>query len=100
MKAIFKNNFFLLISSILFLYFFFSLLDGDRGLISYFEKKNILNKLLEQEKILKIKIEDLEFKNSLLSDNLDLDFIETLIREKFIFGNKNDQIYIIQKSND
>ena len=100
MKAIFKNNFFLLISSILFLYFFFSLLDGDRGLISYFEKKNVLNKLLEQEKILKIKIEDLEFKNSLLSDNLDLDFIETLIREKFIFGNKNDQIYIIQKSND
>ena len=56
MKTIFKNNFFLLISSILFLYFFFSLLDGDRGLISYFEKKNILNKLLEQEKILKIKI--------------------------------------------
>ena len=100
MKTIFKNNFFLLISSILFLYFFFSLLDGDRGLISYFEKKNILNKLLEEEKILKIKIEDLEFKNSLLSDNLDLDFIETLIREKFIFGNKNDQIYIIQKSND
>mgnify|MGYP001181550215 FL=1 len=100
MKKIFKNNFFLLISSILFLYFFFSLLDGDRGLISYFEKKNILNKLLEQEKILKIKIEDLEFKNSLLSDNLDLDFIEILIREKFIFGNKNDQIYIIQKSND
>ena len=100
MKKIFKNNFFLLISSILFLYFFFSLLDGDRGLISYFEKKNILNKLLEEEKILKIKIEDLEFKNSLLSDNLDLDFIETLIREKFIFGNKNDQIYIIQKSND
>ena len=82
------------------MYFFFSLLDGDRGLISYFEKKNILNKLLEQEKILKIKIEDLEFKNSLLSDNLDLDFIETLIREKVIFGNKNDQIYIIQKSND
>ncbi len=82
------------------MYFFFSLLDGDRGLISYFEKKNVLNKLLEQEKILKIKIEDLEFKNSLLSDNLDLDFIETLIREKFIFGNKNDQIYIIQKSND
>ncbi len=79
MKTIFKNNFFLLISSILFLYFFFSLLDGDRGLISYFEKKNILNKLLEEEKILKIKIEDLEFKNSLLSDNLDLDFIETLI---------------------
>ena len=100
MKTIFKNNFFLLISSILFLYFFFSLLDGDRGLISYFEKKNILNKLLDEEKILKIKIEDLEFKNSLLSDNLDLDFIETLIREKFIFGNKNDQIYIIQKSND
>ena len=97
MKTIFKNNFFLLISSILFLYFFFSLLDGDRGLISYFEKKNILNKLLEQEKILKIKIEDLEFKNSLLSDNLDLDFIETLIREKFIYQLYSEVVKKVEK---
>ena len=100
MRAIFKNNYFLLISSILFLYFIFSLLDGDRGLISYFEKKNILYKLSIEEKLLEKKIDEFELKNSLLSDNLDLDFIETLIREKFIFGNKDDQIFIIEKTND
>ena len=100
MRAIFKNNYFLLISSILFLYFFFSLLDGERGLISYFEKKNILYKLSIEEKLLEKKIDEFELKNSLLSDNLDLDFIETLIREKFIFGNKDDQIFIIEKTND
>ena len=41
-------------------------------------------------------IKDLDFKNSLLSDNLDLDYIETLIRERFLFGKKNETIYIIK----
>ena len=41
-------------------------------------------------------INDLDFKNSLLSDNLDLDYIETLIRERLLFGKKNEQIYIIK----
>ena len=41
------------------------------------------------------KINDLDFKNSLLSDNLDLDYIETLIRERFLFGKENEKIYII-----
>ena len=81
------------------LYFFFNLLSGQRGLISYFEKKDILNDLKEQESLLISKIKDLDFKNSLLSDNLDLDYIETLIRERFLFGKKNEQIYII-KNND
>ena len=45
------------------------------------------------------KIEDLTFKNSLLSDNLDLDFIEILIREKFLFGKKGEKIYIIKDEN-
>ena len=91
-----KKNFFLLVSSFLILYFFFSLLSGQRGLISYFEKKDILNDLNKQESLLISKIKDLDFKNSLLSDNLDLDYIETLIRERFLFGKKNEQIYIIQ----
>ena len=43
-------------------------------------------------------IKDLDFKNSLLSDNLDLDFIETLIRERFLYGKKNEKIYIIKKN--
>jgi|TARA_B100001063_G_scaffold24283_1_gene18471 cell division protein FtsB len=91
-----KNNYFLLVSTFLILYFFFNLLSGQRGLISFFEKKQILNTLEQEESILISEIEDLDFKNSLLSDNLDLDYIETLIRERFIFGKKKEQIYIIE----
>ena len=94
-----KNNYFLLVSTFLILYFFFNLLSGERGLISYFEKKQILTDLQKQESLLIEQIKDLDFKNSLLSDNLDLDYIETLIRERFLFGKKNEIIYII-KSND
>ena len=94
-----KKNYFLLVSTFLVLYFFFNLLSGQRGLISYFEKKQFLNSLKQEELSLIEQIKDLDFKNSLLSDNLDLDYIETLIRERFIFGKKDEKIYII-KSNE
>ena len=94
-----KKNYFLIISFFLILYFFTNLLSGDRGLFSYFEKKDRLSKLEKEEILLNNKIEDLTFKNSLLSDNLDLDFVEILIREKFLFGKKGEKIYII-KSNE
>ena len=91
-----KKNYFLLISSFLIAYFFFNLVSGERGLISYYEKKQILNDLKIRELSLINQINDLDFKNSLLSDNLDLDYIETLIRERFLFGKKNEKIYIIK----
>ena len=94
-----KKNYFLLVSTFLILYFFFNLLSGQRGLISYIEKKQTLNNLQYEETLLISQIKDLDFKNSLLSDNLDLDYIETLIRERFLFGKKNETIYII-KNND
>ena len=94
-----KNNYFLLISTFLILYFFFNLLSGQRGLISYFEKKQSLKNLKNEELVLTKQISDLDFKNSLLSDNLDLDYIETLIRERFLFGKENETIIII-KNND
>ena len=94
-----KKNFFLLVTTFLIIYFFFNLLSGQRGLISYFEKKQILSDLKKEESQIISQIKDLDFKNSLLSDNLDLDYIETLIRERFLFGKKNETIYII-KSND
>ena len=75
-----KKNYLLLVSTFLILYFFFNLLSGQRGLISYFEKKEILKNLKQQESLIINQISDLEFKNSLLSDNLDLDYIESLIR--------------------
>tara|TARA_B100000401_G_scaffold407655_1_gene323991 strand:- start:217 stop:522 length:306 start_codon:yes stop_codon:yes gene_type:complete len=91
-----KNNYFLLISTFLIIYFFFNLLSGQRGLISYFDKKQYLNKLKMEEILIINKIKDLDFKNSLLSDNLDLDYIETLIRERFLYGKKNEKIYIMR----
>ena len=94
-----KNSYFLLVSFFLILYVSFNLLTGQRGLISYFEKKEILDNLKKDEFSLINQIKDLDFKNSLLSDNLDLDYIETLIRERFLFGKKNETIYII-KNND
>ena len=92
-----KKNYFLLIVTFLFIYFFFNLLDGDRGLISNLEKKDIYNELKIKENNLKIKIQDLEHKNSLLTDNIDLDFIEILIREKFLFGKPGETTYIISE---
>ena len=92
-----KKNYFTLISTFLILYFFINLLSGQRGLISYFEKKQILSSLHKEEVNLNYQINDLDFKNSLLSDNLDLDYIETLIRERFLFGKKNETIYIIKE---
>ena len=94
-----KKNYLLLIATFLILYFFFNLLSGQRGLISYFNKKNILSNLKKEEISLINKIKDLDFKNSLLSNNLDLDYIETLIRERFIFGKDKEKIYILRNEN-
>ena len=92
-----KKNYFIIIITFLFLYFFFNLLDGERGLVSYFEKKKILKNLNYKKFSLTEKIEPLEHNNSLLTTNIDLDYIEILIREKFLFGKKGDKIYIIQE---
>ena len=94
-----KKNYFLLISTFLILYFFFNLFDGERGLFSYIKKKEILKNLQQSENNYIVKIENLEYKNSLLTTNLDLDYIETLIRSKFFFGKKGETIYIISDEN-
>ena len=91
-----KKNYFILIITFLFLYFFFNLLDGERGLISYIEKKDIYEQLKKDKDVLNNKIVDLEHKNSLLTENIDLDFIEILIREKFLFGKEGETTYILK----
>tara|TARA_B100000965_G_scaffold83628_1_gene67306 strand:- start:589 stop:891 length:303 start_codon:yes stop_codon:yes gene_type:complete len=93
-----KKNYLILIFTILFLYFFFNILDGERGLISYFEKKNKLEELKNKKIILSNKVNDLENKNLLLTETLDLDYIEILIREKFLFGKDNEKIYFIKNN--
>ena len=91
-----KKNYFLLISTFLIIYFIFNLLDGERGLFSYFKKTTLLNNLKEEKKELEGRIENIQFKNLLLTDNLDLDYIEILIRKKFLFGNKGETLYIVK----
>jgi len=98
MFAKIKKNYFILVFTILFLYFFFNLLDGERGLISYFEKKSILNELNYEKIEIKNKIDELEIKNSLLTDHLDLDYIEILIRQKFLFRKEGEKIFLIKNN--
>jgi len=93
-----KKNYFLLISTSLIFYFCFNLFTGDRGLFSYYKKNNILEKLEIEEIKLTKKLQDLNLKNSLLTNNLDLDYIEILIRKKFLFGKKNETLYIIKNN--
>ena len=99
MFKIIKKNYFLLITTFVILYFLFNLLDGERGLFSYIKKKEILKNLQKSEQDYVDKIENLEFKNSLLTTNLDIDYIETLIRSKFFFGKKEETTYIISNDN-
>ena len=94
-----KKNYFLLIVTFLILYFFFNFLDGERGFFSYFKKNKILTILENKEANLLNNIKNIEFKNSLLSDRLDLDYVEILIREKFLFGKEGETLYIM-KNND
>ena len=92
-----KKNYFLLIFTFFILYFFFNLLGGERGLFSYFKKKEILISLQKEEVALVDKIKNFDFENSLLSDKLDLDYVETLIRKKFLLGKEGETLYIIKK---
>ena len=98
MLRLIKRNYFLLVSVFLILYFGFNFVSGERGLFSYIEKKKLLSNLKKEELSLTNKIEDVDHKNSLLSNNLDLDYVETLIRERFLFGKKDEIIYIIKKN--
>tara|TARA_B110000444_G_scaffold207258_1_gene201162 strand:+ start:533 stop:835 length:303 start_codon:yes stop_codon:yes gene_type:complete len=95
-----KKNYFLLISIFLLLYFFFNLIGGERGLFSYFKKKEILFTLQNNENLLNDRVKDIEFKNSLLSDNLDLDYVEVLLRKKFLFGKNEETLYVIKKNDN
>ena len=84
---------FTLITIFLFLYVLINLLDGQRGLISYYEKQKIKEQLVEEKKALSIKLAIVENKNMLLTDQMDLDYLEILYRKKFMFGKSNEHIY-------
>ena len=70
------------------------------SLKAYPEVSSVLKNLQNEETNLSNKITNLEFRNSLLSDKLDLDYIEKLIREKFLFGKEGETLYIIKKNDN
>ena len=86
---------FLLLSTFLFFYMTLNLLDGERGLISYYDKQKIKNQLVKEKKTILIQLASVENKNNLLKDTIDLDYLETLYRQKFMVGKKNEKIYKI-----
>ena len=83
---------FALISIFLFLYVLLNLLDGERGLISYYEKQKIKTQLIQEKKSLVTQLASVEKKNSLLTDTIDLDYLEILYRKKFMFGKVNEKV--------
>ena len=90
---IIKHKKFALIGISLFLYVIFNLLDGERGLISYYEKQKIKQQLTKDKKLLVTQLNFIEKKNSLLTDIIDLDYLETLYRKKFMAGKSSEKIY-------
>ena len=87
---------FTLVSVFLLLYVALNLFDGERGLISYYEKTELKRELISEKNILIKRLDIAKKKNNLLTENLDLDFLETLHREKFAFGKSNETIYIYE----
>ena len=91
-----KGKLLFIIPILLILYFILNLLSGNRGLFSYFEKKDYLNNLKKEKNLIIQEIKELEKSNILLSDNLDTDYIEILLRDKFLLGKKGETVYIIK----
>ena len=83
-----------LISIFLCLYVMTNLLDGERGLISYYEKHKVIEKLFQEKKLLLSKLSSIEKKNSLLTDNINIDYLDMLYRKKFMVGKVNEKVYL------
>tara|TARA_B100001093_G_C26665105_1_gene943640 strand:+ start:778 stop:1071 length:294 start_codon:yes stop_codon:yes gene_type:complete len=86
-----KKNKFLLFNIFFTLYIGINLIGGERGLISYFDKKNTFDELIEKEKILTVHLKDLDHKISLINKN-DSDYLDMLYREKLRYGTKDEII--------
>ena len=91
---ILKKKYFLLVSTFLFIYIAFNFLDGERGLFSYLEKKEIYNQKIQKKSNLVAERNDVEKKILLLTENIDLDYLEILYREKFFYGKPNEKVYL------
>ena len=86
-----KKKKFLLFNIFFTLYIGINLIGGERGLISYFDKKNTYEKLIEEEKVLTAKLKDLDHKISLINKN-DPDYLDMLYRQKFNYVTEDEII--------
>ena len=86
-----KKNKFLLFNIFFTLYIGINLIGGERGLISYFDKKSTHQKLIEEEKVLTAKLKDLDHKISLINKN-DQDYLDMLYRQKFNYVTEDEII--------
>ena len=92
-----KKRKFLLFNIFFTLYIGINLIGGERGLISYFEKKTLLSNLNNEKGLLVDELQSVENKNNLLSNIQSYDLVDTLIREKFMYGKKGE---VLIKTND
>ena len=86
-----KEKKILLFNIFFILYVGLNLIGGERGLISYFDKKNTYNKLTEIDKNLTVELNKLNHKISLINKN-DPDFIDMLYRQKFNYVTEDEII--------
>ena len=86
-----KRKKFILFNIFFTLYVGINLIGGERGLISYFDKKKIYQDLVDKDKTLTNKLKNLEHKISLVKNN-DLDYLDMLYREKFKYGTQDEII--------
>ena len=85
----FKKKKLILFNIFLTLYVGINLVGGERGLVSYFEKKKIHQELIQKKKFLNEKLQDLKHKIKLITNN-DLDYLDMLYREKLRYGTKDE----------
>ena len=95
-----KSNYFILVTTFLFIYVAFNLLDGERGLLSYIKKEKVYHELIQEKDDLNKEIENVEKKIILLTKNIDLDYLEILYREKFFYGKSNEKVFLNQSLNE
>ena len=91
-----KKNIILILPIILIIYFSLNLLGGNRGLFAYLDKKDRFENLLEKKIFLTKEIIEVKKINILINENLDEDYLEILIRDKFVVGKKGENTYIIE----
>ena len=96
MINVFKRSIILILPILLIIYFSLSLLGGNRGLFAYLDKKDQFENLLKKKVFLTNEIIKVKKINSLIDENFDKDYLEIIIRDKFVVGKKVENTYIIK----